>query len=527
MSEAPDEPALDEPQTTTTTTTTKSARVPLLPRERAAAGLGLGRGLAIIVVVATVVPSVLLVRQARLDREEISDADDIAVPTPTTDHAAAKAALDVVSGRIDAANAAWTALSVRAVNAERGDRLRVVSRLIAKARDARRAAGQTGAELRGPFPANELGDLSALGLGDDRWLIARDGAAIAPAGVSVPAGLATTGRDEEFLELAVDGATLVRRCVANESYCVVDVDRGAVAAPIVDLTVVRAALSDGLVAPSIVAAASPTSVPPRSAPARSTSPLLLLAAVLSIAGGAYVAWKLSLLSTSLRRRGWRLRGALSGRATDADVAAVAEVRELDAAIDDAVASLGDHVSQASLQHHRRERVLAAAAALDDARDRGGVPRLAAHDDDDANIATLTFSVNALLDVLDARATRFKMAVDDVDGAMKVLTPLAQRLLRLARLPELPSQAADELTSLGTAVGQRARRGGALPTVVDEAARLAPASGDLMGRADAMRPLPADEALRLGVAAQRGATNSDNSEPNAIAESPSTPPRPSL
>ena len=501
----PTEPSPDEPLAPSTPTVT------LLPRERAAAGLGLGRGLAIIVVIATVLPALMLVREALRERSSAPvDVVEAPVGGVSVDATAVRAALDAATVQAEAARAAYVALHVRAVDAERGDRLRAVARVIARARDARRAAGQTGADLRGPFPASELGDLSALGLGETRWLIARDGALVAPAGVVVPAGLATTGRDEDPLRLDVDGKTLVRRCVPNEGFCVVDVDVDvAVVAPIVDLTPIGAALAGAAPAPVATTTTTTTTTSTPSTPSK--APLLLMA-LLAIAAGAFVASRLVTVSTHLRRQGWRLRG---GRAADVDGSGIAEIRDLDAAIDDVLKSLGDTASLAALQRHRRERVSLAAAALDDARDRGGVPRLVAHDDDDAALASLIFSVNALLDVLDARATRFKLAVDDVSGAMKVLTPLAQRLMRLARLPELPTQAVDELNSLGTAVGQRARRGGALPAIVDEASRLAPASTDVLGRADALKPLPDADALRLGVAAQQGAENSTAERSNSI------------
>ena len=505
MSELPKDAA------TSTAEPAATPSVVLLPRERGAAGLGLGRGLAVVVVVATVVPALLLVREALRDQTtaasvDVADASqsqgvENQVPENGFDLATLKAAIDVAAVEAEATRDAYGALLKRAVDAERGDRLRLVGRVIARARDARRAAGQTGVDLRGPFPASELGDLDSLGLGADRWLIGRDGALIAPAGVVVAAGLSTSGRDEDPLRLDVKGATLARRCVPNEGFCVIDVERAQAPVPVVNLAPL---LRIATATPTTKAA---TTTQPTE-PTRSSPLPLILAALLAIAGGAFVAWKLSMLSAQLRRRGWRLRAGLNGRGGDDDKSAVAELRELDVAIDDVLKGLGDTASVTQAQRHRRERVLAAAAALDDARGRGGVPRLVADEDDDAAVAALSFSVNALLDVLDARATRFKLAIDDVEGAMKVLTPLAQRLLRLARLPEMPSQAVDELNSLGSAVGQRARRSGGLPALLDEVARLAPASSDLLVRAEALKTLPDTDALRLGVAAQRGADSGE-------------------
>ncbi|EFX59944.1 hypothetical protein DAPPUDRAFT_280205, partial [Daphnia pulex] len=177
--------------------------IALLPRERAARAM-LGRGLAACVVVAVVVPALALLSVA-LEAPAPPSAPHVQAPA-----VASAPSVDVtpIERDIAALQEAWRSERLRAVHAERGDRLRVLGRLIAKARDARRAAGQAGPDLRGPFPLTELGDVDVLGLGPDRWLLGRDGVVFAPAGVVAPPALATTGRDEEPLELAANNVTL-------------------------------------------------------------------------------------------------------------------------------------------------------------------------------------------------------------------------------------------------------------------------------------------------------------------------------
>ena len=526
-SAAPSAPPSGETSTTPTPTTADVAApaVKLLHRERGS-GLGMGRALAFGILLATTVPSLALLREAARDDNATTvtavptGATSTSTPVSATEKTVLQAALDDVTAQLDANAVATAALQARAVDAERGDRLRLLGRAVAKARDVRRAAGLAGAELRSPFPANELGKLDELGFGPRRWLIARDASAvIVPAGTTVPAALATNGRDED--PLTVDGIgdvpAAVRRCLPNEGYCIVDLEDDAAAVHRVSLDAVRAALSAATTSAQTVAS-RPTKPSTTTTTTTKRSKALLFALALSgIALGTFAARKLWNLSTLLRRRGWRLR---AGAARDDDDGGLAELRELDDAIDDAIARFADGAAAVGLQRRRRERLQTIADALDDARDRGGVPRIETDVDDDTALAAVAFSTNALLDVLDARATRAKLALDDVNGAMKVLTPLAQRLLRLARVPDLPSQAADELTSLGTALGQRVRRVGTLPALVDEAARLAPASSDVMSRAEALKPLPGDDALRLGISAQHDTDGSDQ------AESSSTPPRPS-
>jgi hypothetical protein len=471
--------------------------IALLPRERAARAM-LGRGLAACVVVAVVVPAMALVSVA-LEAPTAPAAPPVLAPA-----VASAPSVDVtpIERDIAALQEAWRSERLRAVHAERGDRLRVLGRLIAKARDARRAAGQAGADLRGPFPLAELGDVDVLGLGPDRWLLGRDGVVFAPAGMVAPAALATTGRDEEPLELAANNVTLVRRCVPNEGYCLVDVDRVAPAAPAVDLSSLRAARAATATAP---AAASSSTTP---SPAPSRWPLVVAALVAVVVGG-FAASRLLALSAQLRQLAFRLRHR-QRRRSDVDLSAE-ELNDLDRAIDDALSGLDDELAAVQLQERRRERLQAIAATLDDAATRGGVPRIATldDDDDDTALAALAFSVNALLDALDARALRFKVALADLDDVTQIVPAMAQRLLRLARHPELPTAAVEELTNLGNAVGQRVRRLNTLPVLVDEVARLTPASSDVMTRAEAVAPFAPDDALRLAVADQKPQHTADD------------------
>jgi hypothetical protein len=472
----------------------------------------LGRTLAVSVVVAAVVPALALVSVA-LESPKTPPA----APTAPT---ATAPVVDVTPIERDVAllQEAWRRERLRALHAERGDRLRVLGRLIAKARDVRRAAGQAGPDLRGPFPLAELGDVEALGLGPDRWLIGRDGVVFAPVGVAVPAVLATTGRDEEPLEVAAQmggDVTLVRRCVPNEGYCLVDVDRGPPAAPAVDLSLLRTAAAPA-------AAVVPATLVTSSSPAPSTPSRwpLMLAAVIAVAISAFVASRLIGLSAQLRQLAFRLRHR-QRRRSDHDLSAQ-ELNDLDQAIDEALAGLDDELAAVQLQERRRERLQAFAATLDDAANRGGVPRLVALDDDDAALAGLAFSVNALLDALDARALRFKIALADLDDTTQVLPAMAQRLLRLARHPQLPAAAIEELTNLGNAVGQRVRKLNTLPVLVDEVARLTPASSDVITRAAAVAPFAPDDALRLAVADQAPNNASDDDTDDAASTGTNDP-----
>lgn len=543
MSDTPGADAPDADVHAPSSTSSLPASAVVLRRERAG-GFGIGVAVGTAVAASSIIAAVSIVALAFSSSSSSSssssatttvDAASNEAPVGGTDLDTVRAAVVAAQAQQASSLAAWRALEHRAVVAERGERLRQLGRIVARARDVRRAAGLVGPELRGPFPRNELTDLDVLGLGADRWLLQRDGAiVVGPAGAAVPPALATTGRDEDPLELAVDDVTLVRRCLPNEGYCIVDVVRATAPPPVVDVAPIAAALATSTPAVNVAAAdsTSTSSTPTTSTTSTASTPWwAIVVAVIVAVVGVVSARQLWSVSTALRLRAWRLRSP--GATTSTSPTTLAELRELDAAIDDLqrrFAADGDDVRA----RHRRERVQELASTLDDARVRGGVPRVDGDDDDDAALAGLVFSVNALLDTLDARATRLKLVLDEVDPALKVLTPLAQRLLRLARIPELPTQIADELTSLGTAVGQRARKTStALPTIVDDVARFVPASSDVVSRAAALRDLPGDDALRLGIKAANDANNGegdtvqrDSTPPIAASESPSTPPRPS-
>jgi hypothetical protein len=134
-----------------------------------------------------------------------------------------------------------------------------------------------------------------------------------------------------------------------------------------------------------------------------------------------------------------------------------------------------------------------------------VPRLPLPGDDGNSALTrVVVSANQLLDVLDQRGLRLWSHAQRA-GHKKVavlVAQLAQRLLRLARVPGLPPALVDELTSLGQAVGARARSldAEAGDALLDELARLAPrapshldqrgrAAGAFVGRRGGAGPGP--------------------------------------
>ena len=97
-----------------------------------------------------------------------------------------------------------------------------------------------------------------------------------------------------------------------------------------------------------------------------------------------------------------------------------------------------------------------------------------------------------------------------DVGADVSAALAQRLMRLARVPGLPPNLVDELNSLGSAVVDPKQRQ-ALQRLADEVSRVTPSgrtAADRFENVAALRDLPADDVIRL------------------TAESPSDPPRPS-
>jgi len=433
-------------------------------------------------------------------KPEVAKAD----PPPVLDVSAVAAALDAIDVEARRASETADALERRAVDAERGDRLRVVQKRIVLARDARRAAGQTGPALRGPFPIGELGDVSALGLSRARWLMSRDGVVVAPADVAAPVALAPAGREEEpaqvdatFDDVAV---VLVRRCVPFEPYCLVDVEPKAasVRAPAVATAEARAALAT-IKPPTTTAAVTA----PPSTPSPSGAPLVPLGVIAAVALGAgvFVARRAHALSGAVRQATSRLRAGASGRAATAPRHGLAELDALEAAIDEAHATMTS-ARDDSTSARQRERLTAIADALSRATSPApesstGRAPLGADDGDDVVTARLALAADGLIEALRAHALRTTLVLDEVEPAVSVLGPLAQRLLRLGRVAELPPAVADELASLGTAIGQKARAQHALASHKAELAPHAPQRRDVMVDAEALKALSDADAERLG------------------------------
>ncbi len=498
---------------------------PALARERRHSGPSLGRGLAIASVVAAVLPAAGLL-WTLLSSPAAPAADGPLPPVSAAPASSAatvanlvalKAAVDDLSVQARAAADTVASLTARTDAADRGERLRVIQRQVARARDARRAAGQTGPALRGPFPVDELGDVSALALGNQRWLIGRDGSVLAPVRRTAPVALATTGRDEDAASFAaaVDGVTvtLLRQCVPLEPYCLVDVvAAGPAGRPAIDTGRLALAVA-GLEADVRPNAVPADTAPVTAAPSSSQAPppwLLLMLAGLGVAVSVGVAHRLLRLSSDVKRSTWRLQAGLAGRAPAAPSGLTAELTALETAIDDVVATMEAHGTRVAERQHQCARLEGAVVVLDQARDRGGVERLSPDAADDAVTARLALAVDQLLDALDERARRFKLGIDEVDGTGRLLSPLAQRLLRVARLPDVPQTAADELTSLGNALGQRSRKANALGSLLEELSRLQPGSRNAITDAAALRTLPHTDASRLAAAENADRDADENS-----------------
>ncbi|MDP2341673.1 MAG: hypothetical protein Q8O67_12010 [Deltaproteobacteria bacterium] len=489
--------------------------------ERARAGLALGSGLAVVVVVAVAVPCGALVHERFFQAAPVVAVvvDPVAAPVVVVvDVTAARAALEEVARGVAREGAAATALEQRAREAERGDRLRLLGRLVAKARDVRRAAGQAGPQLRGPFPVDELGDLGFAAFDDARWLMTRDGRILKPAPAppaATPeriAALTTTGREEEAL--VIEGAPrLVRRCVAAEAYCIVDVEGPIAARASIDLAPLRQQI-DALAKVSTPIAATPQAP---SSSSSSSSPLLAGGAVaLGLALAFLVVARLRQIADAVVAAALRLRAGVAGRVSSAPAPMSAELGELNRAIDDAFAALGVRTEGVVVDDDRRARLTAVADALDAARARGGVERVPAVDADDAVTARIVQSANGLLDALDDRARRFKVLLDDAGDANSVLPSLAQRLLRLARVPGLAQPVVDELVSLGNAVGARVGGDQAFDVLQGEVARVAPGGNgpaERFATVGALRDLPPADIARL------------TTPSSSTSESPPPPPRP--
>ena len=505
-------------------------------RQRGRPGVALGSGLAFVVVVAVAVPSAELVRERFF---AVAPEPVVVAPTPvvaTIDPSApgvraALAALDQVQQRVEQGAAAAVQLEQRAREAERGERLRQLGRVVARARDVRRAQGQSGPQLRGPFPVRELGDLSGFGLGaQTRWLVGRDGRALAPddvtAAVLTPelvASLATRGRDEEPLVLpaTIEGQqkTIVRRCLPAEGYCVVDVEGPVLPAASVDLGPLRGSITE-LRSPTLIPGPLPSSSSSSSSSVPATSPWWALLAVgIGMGLAVVVVVRLRQVGGAVVGQALRLRSGLAGRPVAAGAALSAEIAELDRAVDAAFAALGLHADGVMVDDERRARLTAVADALDAARTRGGLERVVPAAADDAVTARMVQSANGLLDALDERARRSRVLLDDVNAVGDVLPSLAQRLLRLARVPGLPQALADELSSLGNAVAARVGADSALDTLKSEAAHFsAPSTGpaERFATVAALRDLPTADIAR---AVQSGSATPSQQPPESLPEPP--------
>ena len=144
--------------------------------QRGRDGVALGNGVAAVIVVAALVPLALLARERFFVGGDVVSAPVVVVVdvAATVDSASAiksavKAADDLDAALVVVA-AAQDELAKQAVDGERGERLRLLGRAVAKAREVRRAAGQSGPQLRSPFPVDEL-DVAFAGFGPDRWLL--------------------------------------------------------------------------------------------------------------------------------------------------------------------------------------------------------------------------------------------------------------------------------------------------------------------------------------------------------------------
>lgn len=227
--------------------------------------------------------------------------------------------------------------------------------------------------------------------------------------------------------------------------------------------------------------------------------LLVLLSLTGLTVSVATSIRMIRLSSDLHQSTWRLRSALTGRTPARRGGLGDELNALELAIDDVVAAVGAHAGREDERHHQRARLDSAVTVLRAARERGGIPRLQDHDGDDPMTARVVLATNELMDALDGRAMRFKLGVDELDGTTRMLSLLAQRLLQVARLAGLNSSAVDELTSLGNAVGQRARRANALPPLLEELERLQPTSRDAVIDAAALRSLPLADTIRFTVA----------------------------
>jgi hypothetical protein len=538
------------------------------PERRSRRGLGAGAAL---IVGAALAPALLVA--ALLWPRAVPASPDPGQPragaAPAVDLSALRAAIEVLAAdkRAPAAPAAAPARAASAAplafERPRVEAARALLKKIARARDLRREAGASLPELRKPFTIEELGGAAALkDLGVDgkrRLLVARDGRLVAPTGAKLPeladgAPLASKERDEDVFEGpgALDGAAVrvLRRCVAGELLCLLDLEPAdspafAAVAPAgapAPAPAPAPALAEGAPAPGAAASSSdaPASAAaaallqlaeverklvagpaspagpagPSGGAATIVPPLAggLLGVLLALALSLPLALRLARTGVSISRAASRLRAA--GRPAPAAVAPLpAELADLERAIDEALAALGDAAARASREERRRARAAALAQAIDEARGRFPASaelsplHAAALEDDDASFAEVAAAARRLLESFERRVVRWKShlevvaappAVSQVEERAQAVAPLpgllgeaAVRILRVARLPEVPERAVAELTTLGEAL---AARGRTAQTLIDQL--LLDAVTDRPGQ----RPAQALDELRAELAA---------------------------
>lgn len=493
--------------------------------ERRAAGPGIGRGLAALALTASLVPVVVVAAALWPTAPAGTAVGTQGTPsgTPVVDfnalRAAARARPAVPAASAAAPPVVTSAVQQQfiAIEPERVQKTRLLLKRVFKARDGRRAAGADVKELRRAFSVEDLGGqamLNEVGVAKGkRLLITRDflkaeAKLVAPAGASLPEGvvLASTERDEDVLETdaTLEGKPvhIMRRCLAGELLCLVDIVPVASAASAPPAATALPAAKDAapVVAPAVpvgdtllaaidaeeakvraapVAAGVPgvtivptTRVPPSGGVALGVAIALLL--------GGLLATRLARLGSLVAAAGHRVRALVAGRAGAAPNGLPAELAALHTAIDEAALALGDVRHRADIDESRRTRLVDVASALDRAKERS-TSRVLPNANDDASLASVVASANKLLDTYEARVLRWKShaevalapaAHSKVEERAQALAPIppllvevAQRLLRVARLPELqPAKAKDELNAVGEALAQRGRTA---QTLVDQ------------------------------------------------------------
>ncbi len=508
---------------------------------RTRAGFALGGGVALGVVLAAFAPAALVA--ALLWPRSPAASATSTTTTTSSSGASTPAAPRIEPPRVDfaAIKQAAQAPATQALIYDRArvDAERLLLKKIARARDARRAAGGTLQDLRKPFSVDDLGGAPAMAeLGvaaGKRLLVSRpDGKLVAPTGASLPAGveLSSKERDEDTIEAdaTLDGkpVRVLRRCVAGEHLCLVDIeahdDGGPAARARFDAVVdaeqskLEAWTPPAPPAPPALPAAPPLPLSPAAAVAAGAALALLLAAAL--------AFRLRAVGGAVLAAAARLRAVSAGSPREAPAATLPEeIAALERAVDEAAAALGDAGARAALDKRRAARAEAVAAGLTEARTRLDA-RVAADDADDAALAALVTAANALVESFEARVVRWQShagviaappAISDVETRAQALVPLpglmleaAQRLLRVARAPGVPPKIVEELASVGRALAERGKNA---QTLVDQL--LLDAATDRKGE----RPVGALEALRAELSALAPAP----AAPTAVAALQDLPP----